>query len=154
MRVRPPTCSFPPISTGWPTRRKGNWCGTIAGIVTGDVRAVPVGIYAKAALEKLGAWFSVHGKIAMAENVRAALALVARGEAPLGIVYATDAKIEPRVKVVGFFPADSHPPIVYPAAATAAAKPAAAAYLDYLRSGAAKTIFEAYGFAFLPKPTS
>jgi molybdate transport system substrate-binding protein len=123
-------------------------------IVTGDVRAVPVGIYAKAALEKLGAWSSVHGKIAMAENVRAALALVARGEAPLGIVYATDAKIEPRVKVVGFFPADSHPPIVYPAAATAAAKPAAAAYLDYLRSGAAKTIFEAYGFAFLPKPTS
>jgi molybdate transport system substrate-binding protein len=123
-------------------------------IVTGDVRAVPVGIYAKAALEKLGVWTSVRAKIAMAENVRAALALVARREAPLGIVYATDAKIEPRVNIVGFFPADSHPPIVYPAAATAAARPAAAVYLDYLRSGAAKAIFESYGFAFLPKPTS
>jgi molybdate transport system substrate-binding protein len=123
-------------------------------IVTGDVRSVPVGIYAKAALEKLGVWSSVQAKIAMAENVRAALALVARGEAPLGIVYATDAKIEPRVKVIGFFPTDSHSPIVYPAAATAAARPASARYLDYLRSGAAKTIFESYGFAFLPKPTS
>jgi molybdate transport system substrate-binding protein len=123
-------------------------------IVTGDVRAVPVGIYAKAALEKLGVWTSVHAEIAMAENVRAALALVARREAPLGIVYATDAKIEPRVKIVGFFPADSHPPIVYPAAATATARPAAAAYLDDLRSGAAKAIFESYGFAFLPKPNS
>ena len=73
-------------------------------IVTGDVRAVPVGRYAKAALESLGAWAKAEPKMAMTENVRAALALVARGEAPLGIVYETDAKVEPKVKIVGYFP--------------------------------------------------
>ena len=77
---------------------------------------MPVGKYAKAALEKLGAWAAAEPKFAMAENVRAALALVARGEAALGIVYETDAKVEPDVKIVGAFPADSHPPIVYPVA--------------------------------------
>jgi molybdate transport system substrate-binding protein len=123
-------------------------------IVTGDVRAVPVGRYAKAALEKLGAWPKAEPKMAMAENVRAALALVARGEAPLGIVYETDAKVEPSVKIVGRFPADSHPPIVYPVAATVTAKPGAARYLAFLRSLAAKTAFERYGFTFLVKPTS
>jgi molybdate transport system substrate-binding protein len=130
---------------------------TLAGdgrIVTGDVRAVPVGRYAKAALEKLGAWAKVAPKMAMSENVRAALALVARGEAPLGIVYATDAKVEPGVKIVGTFPPDSHPPIVYPFAATANAKPQAERYLAFLRSIAAKTIFERYGFTMLAKPTS
>src|SRR5215813_3897598 len=85
-------------------------------IATGDVRAVPVGKYAKAALEKLGLWDAAVSKFAMTENVRAALTLVARGEAPFGIVYATDAKVEPRVKVIGTFPADSHPEIVYPVA--------------------------------------
>ena len=79
-------------------------------IAVGDVRAVPAGLYAKAALEKLGAWAAAEPKLAMTENVRAALLLVARGEAPLGIVYETDAKIEPAVKVVGVFPDDSHPP--------------------------------------------
>jgi molybdate transport system substrate-binding protein len=123
-------------------------------IVTGDVRAVPVGRYAKAALEKLGAWPKAEPKMAMAENVRAALALVARGEAPLGIVYETDARIEPNVKIVGRFPADSHPPIVYPFAATAAAKPQAERYLAFLRSAAAKAVFERYGFTALAKPTS
>ena len=82
-------------------------------IATGDVSAVPVGLYAKAALEKLGVWTSVEPKMEMTVNVRAALAYVARGEAPLGIVYATDAKMEPRVKVVGVFPDDSHDPIIY-----------------------------------------
>ena len=120
-------------------------------IATGDVRAVPAGIYAKAALEKLGIWKAVEPKLAMAENVRAALVLVARAEAPLGIVYATDAKVEPRVKVVGVFPADSHPPIVYPAAATTHAKTEAAPYLAFLRSAAAKPIFESYGFSYLIK---
>ena len=96
-------------------------------IATGDVRAVPAGKYAKAALEKLGVWSAAERKLAMAENVRAALALVARGEAPLGIVYETDARVEPNVKIVGVFPADSHPPIVYPVALTATAKPAAGA---------------------------
>ncbi len=123
-------------------------------IVTGDVNAVPVGKYAKAALVKLGAWQRAAPKLAMAENVRAALALVARGEAALGIVYETDAKIEPGVKIVGVFPADSHPAIVYPAAATVVAKPQAARYLAFLRSQAAKSIFEKYGFTFLPRPTT
>lgn len=123
-------------------------------IVTGDVRAVPVGRYAKAALERLGAWTNAAPKMAMTENVRAALALVARGEAPLGIVYETDAKIEPGVKIVGHFPADSHPPIVYPFAATATAKPQAERYLAFLRSTAAKNVFERYGFTVLAKPTS
>jgi molybdate transport system substrate-binding protein len=118
-------------------------------IATGDIRAVPVGLYAKAALEKLGAWAAVEKKMAMTENVRVALTLVARGEAALGIVYATDAKVEPNVKVIGTFPESSHPPIVYPVAATADAKPSATRYLDFLRSGGARTVFESYGFAVL-----
>jgi molybdate transport system substrate-binding protein len=123
-------------------------------IATGDVRAVPVGKYAKAALEKLGSWAAAERRFAMAENVRAALTLVARGEAPLGIVYETDAKIEPGVKIVGRFPEDSHPPIVYPVALTTVAKPGAGRYLAFLRSQAAKTVFETYGFSFLVRPTS
>jgi molybdate transport system substrate-binding protein len=123
-------------------------------IAVGDVRAVPAGLYAKAALEKLGAWAAAEPKLAMTENVRAALLLVARGEAPLGIVYETDAKIEPAVKVIGVFPEDSHPPIIYPVALTANAKPEAAQYLEFLRTQAARTIFEGYGFGFLIKPTS
>jgi molybdate transport system substrate-binding protein len=123
-------------------------------IATGDVRAVPVGLYAKAALEKLGAWAAAEPKMAMAANVRGALTLVARGEAPFGIVYATDAKVEPNVKVVGIFPADSHPPIVYPVGATKTAKPDVAQYLSFLRTRIVKTKFEAYGFSFLIPPSS
>jgi molybdate transport system substrate-binding protein len=123
-------------------------------VATGDVKAVPVGKYAKAALQKLGAWSAAEPKFAMAESVRAALALVSRGEAVLGIVYSTDAKIESGVKIVGTFPADSHPPIVYPAAATITAKSGAAEYLWFLRSAAAKPIFEKYGFTFLVAPTT
>ena len=123
-------------------------------IATGDVKAVPVGKYAKAALEKLGAWQAAEPKFAMAESVRVALTLVARGEAALGIVYSTDAKVEPGVKIVGTFPPDSHPAIIYPVAATATAKPEAAAYLDFLRSQAAKTVLEKYGFIYLIRPTS
>lgn len=123
-------------------------------IATGDVAAVPVGLYAKAALEKLGIWASVEKKMAMTDNVRAALILVARGEAPLGIVYETDAKVEPGVKIVGAFPEDSHPPIIYPVAATTNAKPEATPYLAFLRTQAAKAIFEKYGFTVLVKPTS
>ncbi len=121
-------------------------------IATGDVRAVPAGLYAKAALEKLGVWASVESKMAMAENVRAALVLVARGEAPLGIVYATDAKIDPGVKIIGVFPEDSHPPIIYPVALTKDAKADAAPYLDYLRTPDAAAVFQRYGFATLAKP--
>ncbi|HEU0083457.1 MAG TPA: molybdate ABC transporter substrate-binding protein [Bradyrhizobium sp.] len=123
-------------------------------IATGDVKAVPVGKYARTALEKLGAWQAAAPKFAFAENVRAALLLVSRGEAALGIVYSTDAKVDPGVKIVGAFPADSHPAIVYPVAATTAAKPEAADYLAFLRSSAAKAIFEKYGFAFLVSPTT
>src|SRR5271154_6741087 len=121
-------------------------------IAVGDVRAVPAGLYAKAALEKLGIWASVEPKMAMAENVRAALVLVARGEAPLGIVYETDAKIDPSVKIVGVFPEDSHPPIIYPVALTKDAKPNAAQYLAFLRTPDAKAIFERYGFRVLATP--
>lgn len=123
-------------------------------IAVADVRAVPAGKYAKAALEKLGSWQTAEGKLASAENVRAALALVGRGEAPLGIVYETDARIEKNVKIVGYFPEGSHPPITYPVALIATAKPEAARYLDFLRSKLAKTVFDAFGFTFLVKPTS
>jgi molybdate transport system substrate-binding protein len=123
-------------------------------IATGDVKSVPVGKYAQAALEKLGAWQAAAPKFAMAESVRAALALVARGEAVLGIVYSTDAKVEPGVKIVGTFPADSHPAIIYPVAATTTAKTEAADYLAFLKTSAAKTIFEKYGFSYLISPTT
>lgn len=123
-------------------------------IAVADARAVPAGKYAKAALEKLGGWAAAEPKLAAAENVRAALALVGRGEAPLGIVYETDAKVEKNVKIVGYFPEDSHPPITYPVALTASARPEAARYLAFLRTGVAKTVFETYGFTFLIKPTS
>jgi molybdate transport system substrate-binding protein len=119
-------------------------------IAVADVRAVPAGLYAKAALEQLGAWSATGPKLAQAENVRAALAYVARGEAPLGVVYATDAKVEPGVKIVGTFPASSHPPIVYPVAAVAGHdREAVARYLQFLRGAAAKAIFEKYGFVVL-----
>ncbi|HVV40162.1 MAG TPA: molybdate ABC transporter substrate-binding protein [Nitrobacter sp.] len=121
-------------------------------IATGDVKAVPAGKYAKAALEKLGSWTAAEPKFAMAENVRAALALVSRSEAVLGIVYSTDAKVDPGVKIVGTFPANSHPPIIYPVAATVNAKSDAASYLAFLHTAAAKAIFEKYGFSFLASP--
>jgi molybdate transport system substrate-binding protein len=124
-------------------------------ITTGDVKAVPVGKYAKAALEKLGSWQAAGPKFAMAENVRAALTLVSRGEAVLGIVYETDAKVDPGVKIVAKFPEDSHPAIIYQVALTKDAKPDAMKYINFMRSNEAKTIFEKYGFTFLSaKPAS
>jgi molybdate transport system substrate-binding protein len=124
-------------------------------IAVADVKAVPAGLYAKAALEKLGAWAVAEPKLAMAENVRATLAFVARGETPVGIVYATDAKAEPKVKIVGVFPDGSHPAVTYPVAATASSKNAATPrYLAFLRSKDAKAIFEKYGFSVLVSPTT
>ncbi|HXZ45599.1 MAG TPA: molybdate ABC transporter substrate-binding protein [Pseudolabrys sp.] len=124
-------------------------------IAVADVKAVPAGLYTKAALKKLGAWSAAEPKLAQAENVRATLAFVARGEAPIGIVYETDAKVEPKVKTIGVFPDDSYPPVTYPVAATAETKKASAAqYLGFLRTPAAKAIFEKYGFSFLIKPVS
>jgi len=130
---------------------------TLAGdgrIATGDIASVPVGKYAKAALQKLGAWNAAQSKFAMAENVRAALTLVARKEAVLGIVYATDAKVEPGVKIVATFPQDSYPPVIYPFALTATAKPGTADYLAFIRSRTSKAIFEKYGFTMLLPPSS
>jgi molybdate transport system substrate-binding protein len=115
-----------------------------------NVDAVPAGRYGKAALEKLGAWDGVKDKIAQAENVRAALVLVARGEAPLGIVYQTDAASDPTVKIVGTFPENTHPPIIYPIALTKeSTNPDAQAFLNYLRSPAARAAFERQGFTVL-----
>jgi molybdate transport system substrate-binding protein len=120
-----------------------------------NVDSVPAGKYGKAALEKLGAWDGVKGSIAQAENVRAALLLVARGEANLGIVYSTDAAAEPNVKIVGTFPAGSHPPIIYPAALTKDTKsPDAKAFLDLLKSTRARPAFEKQGFEVLVKSAS
>jgi molybdate transport system substrate-binding protein len=110
--------------------------------------SVPAGKYGKAALESLGAWNGVEKQVVRAENVRSALALVARGEAAFGIVYRTDALAEKGVRVVDIFPQTSHPPIVYPAALIAGkADPAAKALLDDLRSAAARSIWEKYGFS-------
>lgn len=115
-----------------------------------DTATVPAGKYGKAALEKLGVWDSVSTKLAQAENVRAALALVGRGEAPLGIVYKTDAAADSNVKIIGSFPDDSHKPIVYPAAQIETSKNAKAVeFLHYLASPEAKTIFEKHGFTVL-----
>lgn len=108
--------------------------------------SVPAGKYAKAALEKLGVWAQVAGRIAPADNVRSALALVARGEAPLGIVYRSDAQAEPAVMVAGEFPSGSHPAIIYPAATLRGAKPGAAGFLAFLSSATARAIFEKHGF--------
>jgi molybdate transport system substrate-binding protein len=109
--------------------------------------SVPAGKYGRSALEKLGVWTSVEKQVARAENVRAALALVARGEAPFGIVYATDARSDRGVKIVDTFPPDSYPPIVYPAALLAASESTVAMpLLDYLRSEPARPVWERYGF--------
>jgi molybdate transport system substrate-binding protein len=123
-------------------------------IAVADVKAVPAGVYAKAALESLGSWAAAEPKLAMAQNVRATLAFVARGETPVGIVYETDAKVEPKVKIVGTFPDGSYPPVTYPVAETSASKNTATRYLNFLRTPAAKAIFEKYGFSYLIRPVS
>lgn len=112
--------------------------------------SVPAGKYGKSALESLGVWKSVEKQVVRTDNVRAALALVARGEAPLGIVYQTDAASDPTVKIVGTFPENTHPPIIYPVALTRDATGAEAmAFLNFLRSAAARAAFERQGFTVL-----
>lgn len=111
------------------------------------VDAVPAGIYGRAALSSLGLWDAVAPRVAQTDNVRAALALVATGAAPFGVVYLSDAVAEPRVQIVARFPEDSHPPIVYPVALVAGHDgPGARALLDHLTTPAARAIFEAQGF--------
>ncbi|MDA7967272.1 molybdate ABC transporter substrate-binding protein [Ruegeria sp.] len=111
------------------------------------VDAVPAGIYGKAALQGLGLWEGVRTQVAQADNVRAALALVATGAAPMGIVYRTDARAEGRVQVVAPIPSDLHPPILYPAALTRSAGPEAADFLNYLQSDHAGAVFLGQGFS-------
>ena len=119
-------------------------------IAMGNTDSVPAGKYGKAALTTLGVWNSVKDKVAQAENVRAALALVSRGEAPLGIVYATDAKADSNVKVLDTVPEDTHPRIIYPAAVLAkATSPEALAFLEYLKSETAAKLFADQGFTVL-----
>jgi molybdate transport system substrate-binding protein len=115
-------------------------------LALGDPYHVPAGMYARAALESLGVWDSVKAHVAATENVRIALALVARAEAPLGVVYETDAREEPGVRVVGRFDASLHPPIVYPIALVKGAVPAARTFEAYLRGARARAIFEKHGF--------
>jgi molybdate transport system substrate-binding protein len=138
------------------TIKKGFDIAKLAGsgrIAVADTRAVPAGLYAKAALTALGAWAAAEPKLAQAENVRATLAYVARGETPIGIVYATDAHVEPKVKIIGTFPAGSHPAITYPVGRIAASKNEHVGdYLHFLQAPAAKAIFEKYGFSFLVPP--
>jgi molybdate transport system substrate-binding protein len=112
---------------------------------------VPAGKHAKAALTSLGVWDGVAGRIAAAENVRAALALVSRGEAPLGIVYRTDARVDPGVAIVDTFPESAHPPIVYPAALLPAASAEAARVLAFLKTPAALAVFQRHGFTEPPR---
>ncbi|MEO3477615.1 molybdate ABC transporter substrate-binding protein [Phaeobacter sp. CAU 1743] len=116
------------------------------------IEAVPAGIYGKAALSSLGLWDGIAPNVAQTDNVRAALALVATGEAPFGIVYATDAKASADVSIIATFPRESHPPIIYPAAAIAPGdNPAARDFLDYLQSPAAGAILTAEGFTVMPE---
>jgi molybdate transport system substrate-binding protein len=115
-----------------------------------DPDSVPAGLYARAALTQLGVWAAVAPRLARGENVRAALAYVARGETPLGIVYRTDAQAEKRVRLVDIFPANTHPAIVYPVAQTAHANSQGARYLEFLRSAVAQKIFARYGFSVPP----
>ena len=117
-----------------------------------NVDSVPAGKYGKAALEKLGGWNKIRDRVAQADNVRAALLLVSRGEAPLGIVYTTDAAADPKVKVLATFPQESHPPILYPVAVTKdSTHPDATGFLTYLRGAGPRAAFEKQGFTVLNK---
>jgi molybdate transport system substrate-binding protein len=116
-----------------------------------DPMMMPAGRYGRAALQSLGVWSAVQDHVANADSIRAALVYVARGEAPLGIVFDTDAATDPGVRIVGVFPSNSHPPIVYPVAVTAVSEHVdAPKFLAFLRSTDAKGIFERLGYTFLP----
>lgn len=133
-----------------PDLRLATWLGD-GRLAMGNPNHVPAGIYGKQALKSLKLWTSVRRNVAHAEDVRAALALVALGEAPLGIVYTTDAVAEDGVKIIGTFAKSAHSPIVYPVALTVESKaPCARAFLDYMRSNDANMIYRRYGFKILP----
>ena len=119
-------------------------------LATADPDSVPAGRYARAALTSLGVWTDVVDRLVRAEDVRHALMFVARGEAPIGIVYATDARVDDRVRIVGTFPADSHPPITYPVALTPRAGPEAERFVQFVLGDAGRAAFERAGFTILP----
>jgi len=116
-------------------------------LATGDPQSVPVGRYARAALTSLGVWLEVEDRLVLADDARQALVFVASGEAPLGIVYETDARAEKRVRIVGLFPVDSHPPITYPVALTATAQVRAADFVAFLGGPVGMAAFRKYGFS-------
>jgi molybdate transport system substrate-binding protein len=118
-------------------------------LATGDPDSVPAGKYARAALTSLGVWDDVADRLIRAENVRSALSFIARGEAPLGIVYETDALVDKKVRVVDTFPASSHLPIIYPVATTVGAQPSAKAFVTWLQGDAAQAVFKKFGFSTL-----
>jgi molybdate transport system substrate-binding protein len=130
--------------------RNLDWSGLLGRdgrIAVGDPDHVPAGIYAKEALQKLDAWRNLEPRLARADDVRVALAFVERGDAPLGIVYVTDARATAKVKIVGLFPASTHSPIVYPAAIVKGAEsPTVQNYYRYLQGPAARSVFARYGF--------
>lgn len=143
--VAPKTASIDALPLEAAALEKAIGSGRIA---TGEVSTVPAGEYAKASLTKLGLWSVAEPHLAMTSDVRAALAFVARGEATLGIVYATDAAAEPAVKIVATFPDDSHPPILYPFALTASSKNLGTeAFFAYLKSEPGRAFFTRQGFA-------
>lgn len=126
-----------------------DWTKLLSGghLAVGDPDHVPAGLYAKEALQKLGSWATLEPVMARANNVRAAMALVEREEAPLGIVYGSDAIASEKVKMVGVFPADSHKPVEYPIAVVKGHEtPATTAFYDYLKGPAASAVFQRYGF--------
>ncbi len=115
-------------------------------LATGDPDTVPVGRYARSALTTLGVWDELSDRLVPADNVRSAMVFVARGEVPLGIVYATDAAADPKVRIVDTFPANSHAPITYPAAAIHGSKPQAAEFIIFLASEPARAVWRKFGF--------
>lgn len=135
-----------PIGRGFPIVQALGRRGRLA---VGDPEYVPAGRYARSALINLGVWNDVADRLVRADNVRVALAYVSRGEAPLGVVYETDARIDPGVRVVGLFPPASHPPIVYPVAVTRRAGAGARAFYDFARGPEGLAIFRRYGFQTL-----
>lgn len=139
------------VRRGFPLARALGPRGRLA---IGDPDYVPAGRYARAALVSLGVWSAVAGRIAPADNVRAALAYVARGQAPLGIVYETDARSEPGVRILSLFPKGSHPPIVYPFAMTHAAQPGTRAFHAFVLSPQATAIFRRHGFASVQRSSA
>jgi len=127
------------------------WALGAGRLSTGDPDTVPVGRYARSALTSLGVWDEVQDRLVRADNVRSAMMFVARGESPLGIVYTTDALVDPKVRIVDTFPDNTHAPITYPAAANRGARGEAIAFLDYLAGAAARDTWKRFGFVELKK---